>query len=379
MTTSNAFDTIIIGLGAMGSAAAYHLARRNQRILGLDRFTPPHAFGSSHGQTRIIREAYFEHPAYVPIVQRAYENWAELERASGQKLFQQTGGLMIGPPEGILVTGAQRSAQLHQLPHELLTARELRRRFPAFKPADEMVAVGEPRAGILFPERCLEAHLQRARQHGATLHFDEPAAKWECDGEGVRVLTAKDEYRAQRLLITAGAWIGRFTAELNLPLNIERQVFLWFNPIHDPEYFAPHSCPIYIWEHEPNRFIYGFPNLGEGVKVGIHHEGENTDPDFIRREVGDDDIEAMRAILRRIMPAIDTASRASAVCMYTSTPDMNFLIDFHPQHPQVLLASICSGHGFKFSSAFGEILADLLLEGHSRFDLTLFRLERLRQ
>jgi sarcosine oxidase len=242
-----------------------------------------------------------------------------------------------------------------------------------------MVAVWEPRAGILFPERCIAAHLQKARQHGAILHFDEPAINWDGDGEGVRVSTAKEEYHAQRLLITAGAWIGQFTAELKLPLSVERQVLLWFKPTHHPEYFAPQRCPIFIWEHEAKRFIYGFPDLGEGVKVGIHHEGESADPDCIRRNVGDDDVEAMRAILRRVVPAIDAAPSAGAVCMYTTTPDMNFLIDFHPHHPCVLLASICSGHGFKFSSAFGEILADLLLEGHSLFDLTLFRLERRRQ
>lgn len=373
------FDVIIIGLGAMGSAAAYHLAIRGQKVLGLDRFSPPHAFGSSHGQTRIIREAYFEHPAYVPLVQRAYENWAALEREVGQQLFLQTGGLMLGPPEGVLVTGARRSAQMHHLPHEILSAHEIRQRFPAFKPADGTVAVWEPRAGIVFPERCIAAHLQMAQRHGAMLHVDEAAAQWEADGEGVRVLTAKGEYRAQHLLISAGAWIGQFTADLNLPLKIERQVLLWFNPIHDPAHFTPHACPIYIWEHEANRFIYGFPNLGEGVKIGIHHEGANADPDLIRREVGADDIAALRVILRRVLPALDTAPRAAAVCMYTNTPDANFLLDFHPHHPQALLASLCSGHGFKFSSAFGEILADLLLTGRSRFDLSLFRLARLRR
>ncbi|MCI0693561.1 N-methyl-L-tryptophan oxidase [candidate division KSB1 bacterium] len=379
MTRPNSFDVIIAGLGAMGSAAAYHLARRSQRVLGLDRFAPPHAFGSSHGQTRIIREAYFEHPLYVPLVQRAYENWAELERESGQRLFQQTGGLMIGPLDGQLVAGAQRSAQIHHLPHELLTAAEMRQRFPAFRPSDDMVAVWEPRAGILFPERCIEAHLQMARQCGAVLHFDEPATAWERDGDGVRVLTSNGEYRAQRLLITAGAWTGRFIAELALPLTIERQVLLWFDPIAHSEHFDSQRCPIYIAEHEPNRFIYGFPNLGEGVKVGRHHEGESADPDGVRREAGPEDIEAMRAILCRFMPAIDTAPRVSAVCLYTNTPDSHFLIDFHPHHPHVLLASICSGHGFKFSSAFGEILADLLIEGRSTFDLSLFRLERFKR
>jgi sarcosine oxidase len=241
-----------------------------------------------------------------------------------------------------------------------------------------MIAVWEPRAGILFPERGVEAHLQMARRNGAALQFDEPVAKWECDGDGVRVSTSKGEYRSQRLLIAAGAWANRLMAELALPLTIERQVLLWFDPIFHSEHFDPQRCPIYIAEPEPDRFIYGFPNLGEGIKVGRHHEGESTDPDRVRREVGPEDIEAMRAILRRFMPAIDTAPRAAAVCLYTNTPDSHFLIDFHPHHPHVLLASICSGHGFKFSSAFGEILADLLLDGHSRFDLSLFRLERLR-
>jgi sarcosine oxidase len=373
----NSFDAIILGLGAMGSAAAYHLARRKQRVLGLDRFTPPHTFGSSHGQTRIIREAYFEHPLYVPIVQRAYENWAELERASGQILFQQTGGLMIGPPEGILFSGAKRSAEIHHLSYEVLATGDIRRRFPAFHPTEEMAAIWEPAAGIVFPERCIAAHLQMALQHGATLQYDEPALKWERDGEGVRVSTAKGEYYASRLLLSAGAWFNQLVAELNLPLVIERQVLLWFAPKTQAEHFAPQHCPIYIWEHEPDRIIYGFPDLGDGVKVGIHHEGEQTNPDHVRREVGADDVEAMRVILRRIMPAIDTTPRATAVCLYTTTPDAHFLLDFHPECPQVLLASLCSGHGFKFSSAFGEILADLLLEGRSRFDLSLFRLQRL--
>jgi sarcosine oxidase len=252
----------------------------------------------------------------------------------------------------------------------------MRQRFPAFQPSDEMIAVWEPRAGILFPERCIETHLQMARHSGAVLQFDEPATTWERDGDGVRVLTPKGEYRAQRLLITAGAWTNQLIAELALPLAIERQVLLWFDPIAHSEHFDPQRCPIYIAEHESNRFIYGFPNLAEGVKVGRHHEGESTDPDSVRREAGPEDIEAMRAILRRFMPAIDTAPRAMAVCLYTNTPDSHFLIDFHPHHPQVLLASICSGHGFKFSSAFGEILADLLTMGRSAFDLSSFQLER---
>jgi sarcosine oxidase len=374
----NTFDVIVVGLGAMGSAAAYYLARRNQRILGLDRFTPPHAFGSSHGQTRIIREAYFEHPHYVPLVQKAYENWAELEQACGRQLFQQTGGIMIGPPEGTLVTGARRSVQVHNLPHEFLAAAEVRRRFPAFYPAEEMVAVWEPRAGILFPEKCIEAHLEMARGHGAVLRFDEPVTNWTAEGESVRVFTSKSEYDAQRLLLTAGAWINQLIPELSLPLTIERQVLFWFDPIDHREYFDPQRCPIYIWEHAPNRFCYGFPDLGEGVKIGIHHEGEITELENVRREVDPDEAERMRFLLRQFMPEAGGALRNTAICLYTNTPDSHFLIDFHPNHPQVLLASICSGHGFKFASAFGEILAELLVEGRSSFDLSLFGLEQMK-
>lgn len=376
MKQNNYFDVVIVGLGAMGSAAAYQLSRRKQKILGVDRFAPPHPFGSSHGQTRIIREAYFEHPLYVPLVQKAYENWAELEQAIGQQLFQQTGGVMIGLPQGVLVNGAQRSAQLHRLPYEFLTAAELRRRSPAFQPADAMVAIWEPRAGILFPEQCIQAHLKMARRLGAAFGFDEPVISWAAEGEGVRVVTSKGEYFSDRLLLTAGAWMNQLIPSLKLPLAVERQVLFWFEPTAHSEFFDPKYCPIYIWEHEPNRFIYGFPNLGEGVKVGIHHEGENTTSDSIRREVDGNDIEAMRAILRRIMPALNTNPHASAVCMYTNTPDFHFLIDYHPEYPQVLLASACSGHGFKFASAVGEILTDLLIEGHSHFDLSLIRLER---
>ncbi|MDZ7343429.1 MAG: N-methyl-L-tryptophan oxidase, partial [candidate division KSB1 bacterium] len=235
----------------------------------------------------------------------------------------------------------------------------------------------EPRAGILFPERCIAAHLEMARRHGAAFRFDEPVISWAAEGEGVRVVTSKEEYFGERLILTAGAWMSQLLPSLKLPLTVERQVLFWFEPTAPAEYFDPKHCPIYMWEHEPNRFIYGFPNLGEGVKIGIHHEGETADPDSIRREVDSHDLEAMRIILRRLVPALDTNPSASVVCMYTNTPDFHFLIDFHPEYSQVLVASVCSGHGFKFASVVGEILTDLLIEGHSQYDLSLFRLSRL--
>jgi sarcosine oxidase len=374
---SDSSDVVVVGLGAMGSAAVYHLARRGRRVLGFDRFTPPHTLGSSHGRTRFIREAYFEHPFYVPLVQRAYECWAELEREAGRTLFRQTGGLMIGPPQGTLVTGVKQSAELHHLAYELPSSAEVRRRFPAFHPNEEMVAVLEPRAGILFPEMCIEAHLELARRCGATLQCEEPVTAWEADGEGVKVITPRGVYHADWLVLTAGAWINGLVSGVKLPLTVERQVMFWFESAAHPEYFDPHRCPIYLWEYAADRFFYGFPDLGEGIKVGFHHEGETTDPDAVRREVGSEEIEAMRALVRRFMPDADGPLRQAAVCLYTNAPDFHFIIDAHPAHAQVLIVSPCSGHGFKFSSVIGEMLAGLIIEGRASFDLSLFRLERL--
>ena len=212
-----AYDVVVVGLGAMGSAAAYHLARRGMRVLGLDRFSPPHTFGSSHGETRIIREAYFEHPVYVPMVQRAYELWRGLEKESGVTLLRETGGVMIGRADTDLVKGARHSAELHKLPHEMLTASEVSKRFPALHPESDMVAVWEPRAGVLFPEACISAHLARARHYGAELRYEESVMRWEFDGHDVRVLTAQGEYRAQQLVVTAGGWISDLFSGFTTP------------------------------------------------------------------------------------------------------------------------------------------------------------------
>jgi sarcosine oxidase len=235
-----------------------------------------------------------------------------------------------------------------------------------------MLAVWEPRAGILFPEICIESHLAMARKHGAELRADEPAVGWAGDGGGVRVVTSKGAYHAGQLALTVGSWIQSLLRDLKLPLAVERQVQFWFEPKH-PVQFQPERCPIHIWEHEPGRFFYGFPDLGGGVKVARHHEGERVDPDSINREVGPEDVEAMRAVVRKFLPDADGPLRSAAVCMYTNTPDGHFFIDRHPAHPQVLIASPCSGHGFKFSSVIGEVMANLLMEGQTQFDLSLFR------
>jgi len=372
MHTKSSYDVIIAGLGAMGSAAAFQLARREVRVLGLDRYTPPHALGSSHGDTRIIREAYFEHPVYVPMVQRAFELWRELERISGIALLMQTGGLMIGRPESDLVAGARRSAEAHGLAHTLLSASDVRARFPAFHPERDMMAVWEPRAGVLFPEACISSALAQARAHGATLCFAEPVQNWIVDGDSVRVSTTRGEYRARQLIVTAGAWVGSLLPTLDLPFRIERQVLHWFEPSSDAETFAPERCPVHLWQFDGHRFFYGFPDLGSGVKAAFHHDGEVTTVEGVRREVALEEVEVMRAVLRRFLPLADGPWRASVVCVYTNTPDEHFWIDRHPHYEQVLIASPCSGHGFKFAPVIGEILADIVQDKRPRFDLQLF-------
>jgi sarcosine oxidase len=367
------YDCIVVGLGAMGSAAAYHLARRGCSVLGLDRFRPPHARGSSHGGTRIIREAYFEHPVYVPLVQRAYELWSDLERQSRAVLYQRTGGLMIGAQDCALVAGALRSAREHGLAHETIDANAIRARFPALRPADDMVGVLEPRAGILFPEACIAAHLALAGSTGAELRFDESLTGWEPDGEGVRVVTASGDYSARNLVATAGAWMTDLFPGLVLPLAIERQTLFWLEPRLTPELFDSGCCPIHLWQFDGRHFFYGFPDLGEGVKVARHHDGQAATPDGIDRDISADEVEDIRGLVRRFLPHADGPLRKSAVCFYANTPDEHFWIDRHPGHPQVLVVSACSGHGFKFSSAIGEIVAETLLDDGSRFDLALFR------
>jgi len=366
-------DVLIAGLGAMGSSAAFHLARRGVRVRGFDRFSPPHTMGSSHGQSRIIREAYFEDPVYVPMVRRAYELWRELQREAAEPLLLRTGGLMFGRPDSELVAGARASAEQYGLDHEVLAASEIPRRFPAFRPEADMVAVYEPRAGILFPEACVRVLLSGARACGAQIHGDEPVLGWRAGADGVSVTTPKASFSADLLIVSAGAWAGQLLKSLEPPLVVERQVAFWFDPKSSPEDFSAANCPVHLWQFDGDRFAYGFPDLGDGVKVAFHHEGLVGSPDSLAREVGADEVENARALVRRFLPDADGVFRSAAACLYTNTPDEHFWIDRHPQHDNVLIASPCSGHGFKFASVIGEILADLATRGNTPFDLSTFR------
>jgi len=357
----------------MGSATAFECARRGLDVIGFDRFIPPHAFGSSHGDSRIIREAYFENPLYVPMVQRALELWRELERLSATALMEQTGGLMIGAPGGVLVDGARRSAQMHGLQYSMLSARDICSRFPVLTPEHGMVAVWEPRAGVLTPEACVTAHLDQARRSGVILRFEEPVENWHAGNGHVTVFTGLGEYRARQLIICAGAWVDSLLPGMRVPFRIERQVLHWFEPAGDADSFTPTRCPIHLWQFDGDRFFYGFPDRGAGVKVAFHHGGETTTLNGLRRDVAVSEVDEARAAVRRFVPAADGRLLNSVVCLYTNTPDEHFWIDRHPEQPNVLVASPCSGHGFKFAPVIGEILADLVEGRQVRFDLRLFR------
>jgi sarcosine oxidase len=280
---------------------------------------------------------------------------------------------MVGAPDSIVVRGARRSAEEHSLPHEILTAPEIHRRFPSQNVPDDFLAVLEPRAGILFPEECVTAHLEAASAGGAALHFDQPVSRWESTSSCVRLHTSAGILEAGQLVLSAGNWLGMLTPDLELPLTVERQVLHWFDSTRAAADFDPGRCPVYLWEPSPHRYFYGFPDLGDGVKVAGHHGGPAVHPDSVDRTVQPSEVEQMRELLRRYLPGANGRHRESVVCCYTNTPDEHFLIDRHPREPSVWIASPCSGHGFKFSSAVGEILADLVTQAKSRFDLSLFR------
>ena len=378
MAQSGGHDVIVVGLGAMGSATLYHLARRGLKVLGVEQFAPLHNRGSSHGDSRIIRETYFEHPLYVPLVQRAHELWRDLEAVSGKSLLTVNGGLMIGPPDGTVVMGTLRSAREHGLPHEILSAADVKKRYPPFELDSDLVAVLDPRAGYLDPEECTRAHLDLAAAAGAETRFNERVVSWSATDHSIRVVTSKASYESERLLLSVGSWTRSLVGDLHLPLEIERQTVFWFDAPAPASDYQATRFPIYAYEFKPGVICYGFPELPTGVKASVMHDGEIVGaPEGVSRVVTDPETNALRAALAPILADLSRARvRDSTTCIFTNTPDHDFVIDFHPDHADVLISSPCSGHGFKFASAIGELQADLLTKGNSRFDLAPFRLDR---
>lgn len=362
----NSYDTIVVGLGGMGSAAAYHLSKRGQCVLGLDAHHRNHTQGSSHGSSRIIREASNKGATeYVPLAQRAYELWHELEEESGRDLLSITGGLVIGEPEGDTIAGEIRSAQQYDLAYEQLSSAEVSHRFPAFRLPDNLVAVFEQRAGILQPEACVEAHLDLAASYGADLRFSEPVYKWEVNEAGVQIETSHATYEGKRLVVTVGPWASELLSDLQLPLFVERVVNVHFEPL-EPSLFTVERCPVYTLD-VPEGWYYGIPLLpDQGVKFGGHNDSESCTPHTIRREIDSAEIEALRKVLNRYLPGSAGIVRWALTCMYTMTPDGHFIVDRHPLHSQVVYGCGFSGHGFKYTSVIGEVLADLATEGETR-------------
>ena len=371
------YDAIVIGLGGMGSASAYHLARRGQRVLGLEQFDLLHERGSSHGLTRIIRLAYHEHPSYVPLLRRAYELWHDLQTDAGERLLVTTGSLEGGPEDGATFRGALAAAELHDLPHEVLDGDELRRRYPAYAGFDPSTRVVlQPDGGFLLAERTILAHVNGALAAGAELRFREPVRSWDVAGDGVRVTTERWTYEADRLVVCAGAWARTLVpafAGLAIP---ERQVLAWLQPTR-PELFEPGRFPVFVIDVEEGSY-YGFPQHDvPGFKFGwYHHFREPIDPADPDRSTRPDDEAALRAFATRYFPDGAGPTVMLKACMFTNSPDGHFLIGRLSEAPQVSVFAGESGHGYKFASVVGEILADLAIDGATRHDIGLFRLDR---
>jgi sarcosine oxidase len=373
------YDVIVVGLGAMGSAAVHHLTRRGLRVLGIEAFTPGHPNGSYHGESRVIRLAYWEHPDYVPLLKRAYQLWDELADESGARLLERTGGLFIGEVDGEMIQGTLASVREHSLAYEVLDADTIRRTYPALHARERDVAIFEEPAGFLYSERCVQAHVDAAVRDGAEVRYGAPVDEWRVSEDGsVEVVTQDRRYAADRLVVAAGAWTAKVLRDLDLPLRPERVPMLWFEPRASAEQFALGTFPVWLWDVGEPGLFYGFPQLDwPGVKVARHHSGNFCDPDTIQREMTPGDEVRIRAFLAEHIPLLDGRLTTGRICMYTNSPDAHFIVDRHPECPSVVFAGGFSGHGFKFASVIGEILADLSTDRQPTPASDFLRLGRL--
>lgn len=369
------YDVIILGLGAMGSAAAQHLAQRRAKVLAIEQFTPPHDKGSSHGGTRMIRQAYWESPDYIPLVLRAYELWKKLEHDTGARLLTITGGLILGSAESQLVKGGIAAAEVHGIRYAVLSHGEIGKRFPAITPLQNDVAVHEELAGFLFPEECIRAQLKVAAANGAELHFGEKVVHWSAHSDRVEVTTDRATYEAESLVLAAGPWANEALRH-SFPLRVTRQVMTWINPTGGIEPFLPASFPVFLCESPENgRLGYGFPAVdgpSGGVKAALHGSDVECTPETIDRVIHEVDGAEVIRTLRPRFPALDGEILKAQTCMYTMTPDEHFILGLHPQYPAVRVACGFSGHGFKFAPVVGEILADLAIDGRTAHPIGIF-------
>jgi sarcosine oxidase len=363
---SRRYDCIVLGVGGFGSAALYHAAARGLSVLGLEQFSVAHDRGSSHGETRIIRKAYFEHPDYVPLLLSAYDLWRKLEAEAGRTLMHLCGLLLAGPPEGESIAGARLASRIHGVPLQSVAAAEAERRFSGFRCPETFAIAYEPEAGYLEVERCVRAHVDAAIQRGATLSTDEVVEGWQPVGNMVRVRTSKGAYETAALIVTAGAWTSRILNELALPLEVVRKPVFWF-PVRSSAYAVDAGAPTFYFEM-PFGHFYGFASIDrKTVKAAEHSGGEPVaDPHQVERAVCQADWEPLARFVGECLPQLDPTPVRHSVCMYTLTPDRHFIVDRHSEHAQVAFGAGFSGHGFKFTPVIGEAIVDLATEGHTR-------------
>jgi len=369
---TNTYDVAVIGAGTMGSAAAYHLSRRGKHVVVFEQFGVVHEMGSHSGQTRIIRHAYHESPDYVPLVLRADDLWLELENQTGTKLLHRTGGLVLGPGKGFLVRDALLACSLYHLPSEQLGTEEIRERWPQFHIPDHWTGCYDPRAGFLVVDSCIRNHCEEAVRHGAVLVTGETVDRID----GTRIHTTRDTYHAERVVVCAGSWTSRILADLHLPIVVKRKTVAWLRP-KTSETFSIGRFPIFLAEVEAG-ILYGFPiHNHEGVKIANHNSlGPETTPDRADRTFQAEDAMDLQAFVREYLPGVSEEVLDGKICMYALTPDEDFILDFHPSHPEILIAAGFSGHGFKFAPVIGEILADLCIDGKTRHGIERFRISR---
>ena len=377
MATTDRYDTIVVGVGGMGSATAYHLAERGLDVLGLERYDIPHTQGSSHGITRIIRRAYYEHPAYVPLIERAYDLWDDLAAETDRDVIHRTGSIDAGPADNEVFAGSKRSCEEHDIPHEVLTGAEVNERFPGYELPEDYRAVYQADGGFVVPEQAIIGHTVAAQANGAEIHAREQVEDWaETNDGGVRVRTDRGVYVADSLVLAAGAWNYKLADALDGLAVPERQVLAWFQP-ETPSLFEPEQLPVWNIETAEGRF-YGLPIYDvPGFKLGkYHHLDESVDPDHYDTDPGPADEVLLRDFTEKYFPEAAGPTMRLATCMFTNSPDEHFILDTLPDHPQVVVGAGFSGHGFKFATVIGEILADLAAEGETDHPIEMFQLDR---
>ena len=373
----NIYDVIIIGLGAMGSAASYYLSKNGVKVLGLDTYEPPHKLGSSHGHTRVIREAYHEGTSYVPIVKRAYELWNELDHEIEDKLILEYGGMYLGD-DGKYLSDAKKSAKKYDIPITEFSSKEIKEKYNILNPPNNFKGLLENRSGAVFPEKAISNFLSKSINNGSSHNYNEKVIGWEKQSKFYKVETDKNNYFAEKLIFSSGAWIKNLVPSLKLPVKIERQVLFWFDPIKDKDKFHYSNMPNTGWDLDNGMEFYTQPNIeNKGFKVAMHHNGKFISENDLNRESNADDLSIVKNFLEEYIPLANGKLIDSRVCVYTNTPDLDFIIDFYPNDENIIICSPCSGHGFKFTPAIGEICSELVINNGTNYDLSEFSIKRL--